>query len=216
MEPTVNITDTTEEDLNFATSFLTDLCVRAHGNAKEKGFLDRPRSWAGTTRLMESELSEALEEYRKNKPLDEVYFVARSAVLGGEFQEKQVEETPKPEGIPIELADFVIRVSQHRGTEGWDLGYSFRYYGDANWRVPSQYDFETFLAEVGLCVSHAYEAHRRFTPSGPRNKACQELGLAVFEAWRFCRKEGIDLFRAIQTKEKYNQTRPYRHGNKRI
>lgn len=44
--------------------------------------------------LIVSEISEALEEYRNGRPLDEVYFSG----------------TGKPEGFGVELADAVIRI----------------------------------------------------------------------------------------------------------
>ena len=56
--------------------------------------------WAGEERnfgellcLIHAEISETLEEYRNHKGFDEIYF-------NGE----------KPEGIPIELADVLIRI----------------------------------------------------------------------------------------------------------
>lgn len=44
--------------------------------------------------LMHSELSEAVEEYREGRAVDEVYY----------------KDDGKPEGVPVELADVVIRI----------------------------------------------------------------------------------------------------------
>ena len=60
--------------------------------------------------LIHSEVSEALEEFRSNKRLNEVTF--------GEDDEEE-----KPEGFPVELADIVIRVFDLAQALNIDLGY---------------------------------------------------------------------------------------------
>lgn len=60
--------------------------------------------------LIHSEVSEAMEEYRRRKRITEVSF--------GEDDEEE-----KPEGLPIELADVVIRVFDLAEALHIDLGY---------------------------------------------------------------------------------------------
>lgn len=55
--------------------------------------------------LCHSELSEALEEHRNNHDPDEIYF-----------------KDGKPEGIPIELADLIIRVLHYTDEHGINIG----------------------------------------------------------------------------------------------
>ncbi len=62
--------------------------------------------------LIHSEISEALEEYRSRKVLNEVTF--------GEENEEGVD---KPEGFPVELADAVIRIFDLAEALNIDLGY---------------------------------------------------------------------------------------------
>lgn len=77
----------------------------AHALATEKGFYEtRPLNFGEQVALMHCELSEAMEEYRKGKRSTEIYTV-----------------NGKPEGIPVEFADVVLRVCQWTHELGIDL-----------------------------------------------------------------------------------------------
>ena len=71
--------------------------------ARQKGWDDK-RPFGDDIALMHSELSEAYEEFRNGKKISEVYIV-----------------NEKPEGIPIELADTVIRILHFCEKYGLDL-----------------------------------------------------------------------------------------------
>lgn len=72
---------------------LSEWADLVHTNAREKGWHDKERSVGDMIALMHSELSEALEEYRYGRALNEIYM-----------------NYGKPEGFPIELADVIIRI----------------------------------------------------------------------------------------------------------
>lgn len=76
-------------------------------NAQLHGWHDSERSVGDLICLMHSELSEALEEHRNGKLPTETYY--NSA------------KPNKPEGIPIELADCVIRIFDFCGLHNIDL-----------------------------------------------------------------------------------------------
>lgn len=84
---------------------INDLQNEVHQNAIAHGWWDgEERTFGELIALCHSELSEALEEYRKGKAVDDGYT-----------------ENGKPEGIPIELADCVIRILDMCGHYNIDL-----------------------------------------------------------------------------------------------
>lgn len=76
---------------------ISSWCKDVHDLAKEKGWWKdgiENRSLGDQFSNFHAELSEAWEEYRKGMALATTYF----------------DENGKPEGIPIELADCIIRI----------------------------------------------------------------------------------------------------------
>lgn len=88
-----------------------------HLASKSKGWWDGTRNIPEMLCLMHSEVSEALEDYRKGRAVGLVYYhPTPDQVRGGE-----IVGLPKPEGIPIEMADIVIRVMDFCGGFGIHL-----------------------------------------------------------------------------------------------
>lgn len=83
---------------------LNEMVFAAHSNAVDHGWWEDERSFGELIALCHSELSEALEEYRKGKGIAETYI-----------------KDNKPEGIPVELADVLIRIFDMCGRHGIDL-----------------------------------------------------------------------------------------------
>lgn len=101
-----------------------DMVEDAGETAKLKGWDDEGWNRPTQIALMHSELSEALEDLR-NPDLDPntIYF------LNKKTGERSVVPRPgfeKPIGVPIELADVVIRIAHYCHKEGIDLEYALR------------------------------------------------------------------------------------------
>lgn len=88
---------------------ISDWVRQSHITAKSKGWWDEAQSpekeFPEKMLLVISEISEAVEEFRNGHALDEVYTA----------------ENGKPEGVPVELADALIRIFDLCGYAGIDL-----------------------------------------------------------------------------------------------
>lgn len=153
--------------------------------AKSKGWWPRP--FGESIALLHSELSEALEEWRDGHGFNEIRYASPV---------QMPVKLRKPEGIPIEMADFAIRLMDLAESE------------------------EVTLKSINYEV---YEPEENFacTISG-LHKNVSQLHQGRHGGWNYlwalisavCKFYQIPLFRAINLKHAFNQTRDFRHGGK--
>jgi hypothetical protein len=77
-------------------------------------------------------------------------------------------------------------------------------------------DFETLCAELHLCTSKAYDAFKDRFEQGPKGVDEFQFARALNYLIDFCAHHKIDIAGAVAKKQAHNETRPMRHGNKKI
>lgn len=198
---------------------IADLAARVHQNAIDKEFwktdadgkADFPTRNVGEICMLAiSELSEALEVWRDGHATTEIWTT----------------ETGKPEGYPIEIADFVIRCIETLKASGADLVSVFKtLQGDIlHDKVSIDQPSENLAETLLLAAANITDAHS-ITVGNPefRTEAInadnwtfrEQVAAAVYLIFQHAEEEEIDLWAAMEQKHEYNKTRPVRHGGKR-
>ena len=123
--------------MSILTKTINEYVKEAHDNAVKHGWWEKPKSMGELLALIHSEVSEALEEHRNGKTPNETYYSGKVKANDGKvthimtsnqvgyaaigYQPNIHIDITKPEGIPSELADVVIRVFDMCGYFGIDL-----------------------------------------------------------------------------------------------
>lgn len=102
-----------------------DLVKEIHENAVNHGFWEKEPTFGEVIALCHSELSEALEEYRDERP--NIYGTCSISPEHCEHCEHSENcdlkhfNSCKPEGVAVELADCIIRIFDYCGAKGIDI-----------------------------------------------------------------------------------------------
>lgn len=226
---------------------LADLCKRSRDLSLEKGWLNEdgtdPRPFHTVTSLFHSELSEAFEEVRDHKAPNVIYYevkikeddgsTSKSLASADQLPSLQKLESKygrgrefidaKPCGIPIEFADFVIRVAQYYGSAGKGAELA-RQVHNQPYKLTEYPSVEELIADLHSNVSMAYVISNLVKAghtdaldiAGFSENPMHYHATALYVLFSYCAQHEIDLWGAIEEKEDYNKTRPVRHGGKKM
>lgn len=186
-----------------------DWAKEIHENAVKHGWYDKPISQHEYAALFYSEISEAFEEYRNDKP--DVYW---NCYVTGEMCDPTSEydceyygdesgcnyRKLKPEGIAIELIDLVIRLLDYVGEKGYDIdGTQLRRVGES---MPGFVEMINDLHDLVFLFANG---------GNQQVLVCVIIDIIS----RYCKSRGLDFESLLRLKHEYNKTRPYRHEGKR-
>ena len=151
--------------------------------------------------LVISELMEAIEADRKEMHADtEAFNKYCDCIDFKENFERQIKGT-----VEEELADSCIRLLDLAGLRGVDLGEIDLdelkcSEGFFDWSFTEAiFSLVCNITDSDYIQSHSFDSFLR---------------MALIEILVFCVHKGIDIFWYIEQKMKYNELRPYKHGNK--
>jgi NTP pyrophosphatase (non-canonical NTP hydrolase) len=102
------------EDIEIDNQNFSRLQSLMHEIAKSKGWWNPAKSFGEQVVMFHSECSEAIDEYRKPTALTEHEHINAIYI-------DYNDENRKPDGVPIELADIIIRVMDTAEHYGIDL-----------------------------------------------------------------------------------------------
>ena len=178
---------------------LNELRDKAYQCAVAHGWHDENLSDEHFLCLVISELMEAVEADRKGMHANRAnfeYYMKQRKRDDGEFMYAFKQDIK--DSVEDELADACIRMLDLAGLRGYDLD-SFDYEGSDT----EDYSDMTFTESMfRICVYVTDNFYR------------DEPFILLNEIFAFCRDRNIDIFWHIKQKMKYNELRPYKHGDK--
>lgn len=178
---------------------LNELRDKAYQCAVAHGWHEEEYSNEHFLCLVISELMEAVEADRSEKHTNRdifEYYMKQRRRDDEEFMYAFKHDIK--DSVEDELADACIRMLDLAGLRGYDLD-SFDYEGSDT----EDYSDMTFTESMfRICVYVTDNFYR------------DEPFILLNEIFAFCRDRNIDIFWHIKQKMKYNELRPYKHGDK--
>lgn len=199
---------------------LNDFMAEVHQNAVAHGWWEKESS-AGTIRsLFHCELSEAVEAYRSHEPN---HWHRCPNHAGGACEQMDVHSedlhceacTPamrKPEGVCVELIDFVIRALDYLGHEKFVFPRSMDTAAKlAAWSIDDYQSDDQEDVTALEAPDLADLLHDEITLS-KMNMTYLATACGITFAW--VEKRGYDPVGLMLEKHNYNKSRSYKHGGK--
>jgi hypothetical protein len=177
--------------------------------ATSKGWYESPRTRSQVYLLILSEVSEVIEDLRKG------YKVNQYALLPDEGVDVWCWKVPvgykgKAFGVPTELADVCIRITESAANWGLNLDKAKRTISKDFIGEDSDDPIFGRLMRVTYILSMAWA----FAQEGLHKDEAAWLKAALDILFKLSDEADIDLWEAIAVKMAYNQNRPHQHGGK--
>lgn len=209
---------------------LNEFIKEVHENAVAHGWWDDERDIREPIALIHSEWSEALEEYRADRPMVwtaceapiEIGSVCTCMARNGFCEHETCTQSevgykhPKPEGIAIELIDGCIRIldlfgKYERSVEGGSIEGMARYASINNPQLDGNTSVPKLVAGLHSITARALE---RTLTIGNTRRGIAPLVTALGVVFHWLIEKGYDPAKLMLAKHEYNKTRPYKHGKK--
>lgn len=187
---------------------LNGLRDRAYKNAVAHGWHEEDKSDQHWLCLVISEIMEAVEADRKNRHASVKFFnhsidyALRELHLTEQNFSNYFFNSYKENikgSVEEELADACIRILDLAGLRNTDLD-DFDYEGSDTMEY-SEMSFTEAMFHISRMATNKFYTG-------------EFIALLLNEIFAFCRDWEIDIFWHIEQKMKYNELRPYKHGNK--
>lgn len=178
---------------------LNEISVKAHENAKAKGFYDREQNIGERMMLIVSELGEALEAHRKRRTSNLELF---QKLLETQSFVSAFEECVK-DTIGDELADAVIRLCDFCGYKGITV---------LELPTPAVIENVNFGASLLALTEQVCIIESAAKPFVPPHILDESIYICFSMLFSIAKSMDIDLPTHITLKMKYNETRPAKHG----
>lgn len=178
---------------------LNNLRDKAYRCAVKHGWHEENLSDEHFLCLVISELMEAVEADRKGMHANRAnfeYYMKQRKRDDGEFMYAFKQDIK--DSVEDELADTCIRMLDLAGLRGYDLD-SFDYEG-SDTEDYSDMSFTESMFKICVYITDNFYRDEPF--------------IFLNEIFAFCRDRNIDIFWHIKQKMKYNELRPYKHGDK--
>lgn len=197
---------------------LNEFAQEVHANAVNHGWWDEEYTDTVAIALIHAEISEALEEWRANRPM--VYYKCRlDTICNGECKHDAascVYKNPKPEGIAVELIDVALRVLDTAEAWGVTLG-DIEILGTVAISELYKIDVTEYaLPDLVVLLHGIVTASKSAKMFGMDMELRHNFTIAVYVIFTWLRANNIDPEALMREKHHYNQTRPYKHGGKRV
>lgn len=192
----------TQNDMILQQERLQELSCKAHANACVHGWHDEKMSDEHWLCMIITEVAEAVEADRKNKRAQRIEFGKKMNT----FRQKEVThfdvtwislfEKYIKDSLEDEFADICIRI----------FDYAFEKFGDEMLWFDNEIRVRTDLPFTEI----AYHFMKYTLNSGMLN-----ISESITFMFQWAESLNIDLFWHIEAKMMYNESRPYRHDQKK-